>query len=77
MPVALCSPRPQFAVSAPTPAGEKGAVQHVVAALGHLLAVSSTSFRARTIASVMTPMAREIVDWDTPSCSPITACITL
>ena len=29
--------RPQFAVSAPTPAGEEGAVQHVVAALGHLL----------------------------------------
>ena len=48
-----------------------------VAALGHLLAVSSTSFRARTIASVTAPMAREIVDWDTPSCSPITACITL
>ena len=29
--------RPQFAVSAPTPAGEECAVQHVVAALGHLL----------------------------------------
>ena len=29
--------RPQFAVSAPTPAGEEGAVEHVVAALGHLL----------------------------------------
>ena len=37
MPVVLCSPRPWFAVSAPTPAGEEGAVQHVVAALGHLL----------------------------------------
>ena len=28
MPVVLCSPRPWFAVSAPTPAGEEGAVQH-------------------------------------------------
>ena len=29
--------RPQFAVIPPTPAGEEGAAQHVVAALGHLL----------------------------------------
>ena len=28
MPVVLCSPRPWFAVSAPTPAGEEVAVQH-------------------------------------------------
>ena len=40
-------------------------------------AVSSRSFRARTITSVMTPMAREIVGREAPSCSPITACITL
>ena len=32
-----CSPRPQFAVIPPAPAGEEGAVHHVVAALGHLL----------------------------------------
>ena len=25
----------------------------------------------------MTPIAREIVDWDTPGCSPITTCTTL
>ena len=37
MPVALCSPRPQFAVIPPAPAGEEGAVHHVVAALGRLL----------------------------------------
>ena len=37
MPVALCSPRPQFAVIALAPAGEEGAVHHVVAALGRLL----------------------------------------
>ena len=35
-------------------------------------AVSSRSFRAWVIASVMALMAREIVGWDTPSCSPIT-----
>ena len=29
--------RPQFAVSAPAPAGEEGAVEHVVAVPGHLL----------------------------------------
>ena len=37
-------------------------------------AVSSTSFRARMIASVMASMAREIVGRHTPDCSPITAC---
>ena len=33
----LRSPRPQIAAVAPVPAGEESAVQHVVAALGHIL----------------------------------------
>ena len=37
MPVVLCSPRPWFAVSAPTPAEEEGPSSTTVAALGHLL----------------------------------------
>ena len=37
IPVVPCPPRPQFAVIPPGPAGEEGAVHHVVAALGHLL----------------------------------------
>ena len=37
-------------------------------------AVSNKSFRARAIASVRAPTARETVDWDTFSCSPITTC---
>ena len=39
--------------------------------------VSDMSLKARKVSPVMTLMARETVGWDTPSCSPITACTML
>lgn len=50
----------------PAPAGEEGAVQHVVAALGHLLGHEQQTPGTRAITPVRALTTREAAGWDTP-----------